>query len=234
MTRQPRSSWVTAGAAYVEFLIVIIPFLVLFLGLTQLALVYGAQLMVEHAASKAVRAAVVVLPDDHEEADYGGVPLNQIGSSGEGLAAYSTADNGGRLSAIRMAARYVLAPVSPPLDSLDSNSVADALGDTVGASVVAGLLGWTQWAVAVTFPDGDGGFKTSFGPREPVTARVTFLYKCSVPMARAIMCSSWSGLPKGRRETLGTNGMLLSSASQVAGWRVLALEAERTLPNQGR
>ena len=217
-----------------EFLVVVIPFLILFLGLTQLALIYGAQLMVEHAAGKAVRAAIVVLPDDHEDADYAGVPLNTIGNAGGGLGAYGISPSGGRLDTIRKAARYVLAPVSPPLESLDAQSVADALGDSVGASVISGLLGWTEWAVAVTFPDEEGGYKTDFGPKEDVTARVTFLYKCSVPMARNIMCSGWEGVPAARRAALATNGALLSSVSQVAGWKVVALEAERTMPNQGR
>jgi len=222
------------GAAYVEFVIVVMPFLVLFLGLTQLALIFGAKLMVEHAAAKAARAAVVVLPDDHQEADYAGDPVNRIGSSGDGMAAYAAAPSGGRLDAITTAARYTLAPISPSLESMGSDSVADAIGGSVGASVVAGLLGWTRWAVAVTFPDGEGGYRASFGPREPVTARVTFLFRCSVPLAGRLMCSSFGGLPKERADELAINGGLLGSASTLFGWRVIALQAERTLPNQGR
>lgn len=217
-----------------EFVIVVMPFLILFLGLTQLALVYGAQLMVEHAASKAVRAAVVILPDDHEEADYGGVAVNTVGGGGGGLAAYAQAPEGGRLEAITNAARYVLAPVSPSLDSLGSDSVASALGESVGASIAAGLLGWTRWAVAVTFPDGEGGVRTEFGPRDEITARVTFLYRCSVPLARRVMCGGWGDLAEERRLALQTNGLALGSISTVSGWAVVSLEAERTLPNQGR
>ncbi len=222
-----------SGAVYVEFLVVIIPFLTLFLGLTQLALVYSAQLMVEHAAARAVRAAVVILPDDHEEADYGGVPLNQVGTSGEGLEAYATAPSGGRLAAIGDAARLTLSPVAPSMDSIASSSVAGAISGNGALGLALGALGWNEWAVAVTFVDSEGGYVTSFEPRGPVTARVTFLFRCAVPMARRLMCSSFDDLDSKRREALMTNGGLLAGIADVAGWQLLALEAERTFPNQG-
>ena len=63
----------TAGAVYVEFLIAFLPVFFFFLGLVQLAFVQVANLVVKHAATKAVRAAVVVLPDDPQY--YGGVPV---------------------------------------------------------------------------------------------------------------------------------------------------------------
>jgi hypothetical protein len=223
-----------SGAAYVEFLMVVLPLLTLFLGLTQLALILGADLLVRLAAARAVRAAIVILPDDHEEADYAGVPLNQVGTGGTGLSAYGSAPAGGRLAAIRDAARITLAPVSPSIDSFGGGSVAAALGESSAATVLAGLFGWTEWAVTVSFPDGDGGYRTSFDPRDSVTARVTFLYRCAVPLARRLMCSSYAGLPARRREALSINGAALAGAATVGGWRLLALEAERTLPNQGR
>ena len=223
------------GAAYVEFLIVVMPFLLLFLGLTQLGLIYGAQLLVEHAAAKAVRAAVVVLPDDHEEADYAGVPVNTVGAATlQGALAYQSAPSGGRLAAIRDAARFVLAPAAPSLDGYAADSVAEAIGDGGVASSVVGMLGWNEWAVAVTFPDGEGGLRTSFDPRGEVTARVTFLFRCNVPMARSVMCSRFGDLPTDRKRALTLNGSFLGNISGVAGWQVLALEAERTMPNQGR
>ena len=222
-----------SGAVYVEFLVVIIPFLTLFLGLTQLALVYSAQLMVEHAAARAVRAAVVILPDDHEEADYGGVPLNQVGTGGDGLEAYATAPSGGRLAAIGDAARLTLSPVAPSMDSIASSSVAGALSGNGALGLALGVLGWNEWAVAVTFVDSQGGYVTSFEPRGPVTVRVTFLFRCAVPLARRLMCSSFDDLDSKRREALMTNGGMLAGLADVAGWQLLALEAERTFPNQG-
>jgi len=222
------------GAAYVEFLVVVVPLLTLFLGITQLALIYGADLLVQHAAAKAVRAAVVILPDDHEEADYAGVPLNQVGTGGAAFSAYAGAPDGGRLAAIRDAARITLAPISPAIESFSGSSVAAALGESSAATVLAGLFGWTEWAVAVSFPDGEGGYRATFDPRGPVTARVTFLFRCAVPLARRLMCTSFVDLPPERRGALLTNGSALGAAAVVDGWQLLALEAERTLPNQGR
>ena len=62
-----------AGGVYVEFLIAFLPVFFFFLGLVQLAFVQVANLVVKHAATKAVRAAVVVLPDDPQY--YGGVAV---------------------------------------------------------------------------------------------------------------------------------------------------------------
>lgn len=57
------------GAVYVEFLIVFIPVLTLFLGSIQAALMYGANLVVRHSANTAARAAIVVLDDDASKYD---------------------------------------------------------------------------------------------------------------------------------------------------------------------
>lgn len=54
----------TRGAVYVEFLIAFIPVLTLFLCLVQLALLYAARLLVDHAAHQAARAAAVVWGDE--------------------------------------------------------------------------------------------------------------------------------------------------------------------------
>lgn len=221
------------GAAYVEFLIVLPPLLLLFFGLAQLGLVYGAGLLVRHAAARAARAAIVVLPDDAEGADYAGDPLNAVGGGGEGLAAYAAAAPGGRLDAIRSAARLTLSPLSPDPGAGDGGSIEGALAAGAGAAA-AGLLGFTRWTVAVTFPDGQGGYRTEFEPRGDVTARVTFLFRCAVPIARAVVCGGWGALDEGARERLSTNGGGLAAAAALSGWRFAALEAERTMPNQGR
>jgi hypothetical protein len=59
----------------VEFLIAFLPLFVVFLSLVQLTGLIVAKLVVQHAASSAVRAAVVVLDDDAE--NYGGVERNE-------------------------------------------------------------------------------------------------------------------------------------------------------------
>lgn len=57
MTRERLGS--TRGAAYVEFIIAIVPMLILFWGLMQLNGLLLADLVVRHAATHAVRAAIV-------------------------------------------------------------------------------------------------------------------------------------------------------------------------------
>jgi hypothetical protein len=64
------------GAVYVEFLIVFLPLFVLFMSLVQFAFVQVANIVTKHAAVSAVRAAIVVLPDD--PMFYGNVPVNTV------------------------------------------------------------------------------------------------------------------------------------------------------------
>ena len=52
------------GAVMVEFLAAFLPIFAFFLGLVQLVFIQTASLIVNHAAHVAVRAAVVVIPDD--------------------------------------------------------------------------------------------------------------------------------------------------------------------------
>lgn len=57
------------GAVYVEFLVAFLPIFIFFECLAQLADMYGAKLIVEHAAYRAARAASVVFGDDCEKYD---------------------------------------------------------------------------------------------------------------------------------------------------------------------
>jgi hypothetical protein len=226
-----------AGAVYVEFLLVILPFLLMFLGLTHLGLLYSAHLLVSHAAAKAVRAAVVILPDEH--GFYDDVEPNRIGDGGGGLDAYAEASESGRLAAIRKAAWYALAPLSPGDYFQARESLADALGDHPGRSTVVQVLSpmsWAAFATAVTFPDDDEGYLTQFPSQGYVKVRVTFLYKCSVPVIRELVCHTWSELePRAKRE-LETAGIqtLMKAGSNYVAWRFAVITAERTMPNQGR
>jgi hypothetical protein len=74
--RAPFDADGTSGAVYVEFLIVFLPVFFFFLSLLQLIFVQTANLITKHAASKAVRAAVVVLPDD--PIYYGGTSVGEF------------------------------------------------------------------------------------------------------------------------------------------------------------
>jgi len=61
MARRARG---TEGAVYVEFLIVFMPLFTFFMCMVQLALLEGAGLVVQHAANRGARAAIVVSDDD--------------------------------------------------------------------------------------------------------------------------------------------------------------------------
>ncbi len=202
------------GGVYVEFLIVFFPMMTLWLGLAQIGLMYGAHVLVHSAAARAARAAIVIIADDREghEQRYGNVPPYQIGTGGAGLEAYKNAPSGGRLHTIRRAARITLATISPSLGSSPPGNMV---------SFMVGYL-WTELAVAVTFPDGDGGYLASFDNNVGrITTKVTFLYRCSVPIASRLMCSPYFGsdsvIPEETLETLENAGIDTPFESGIDG-----------------
>jgi hypothetical protein len=69
----------TRGAVYVEFLIAFMPVFVFFLCILQLALLFGARLMVDHSAVNGARAAAVVFGDRPEL--YEDETINVLGES---------------------------------------------------------------------------------------------------------------------------------------------------------
>lgn len=174
------------GAVYLEFIIVFLPVFTLFLGSIQMALMYGANLVVRHAATTAARAAIVVLDDDPSK--YGDQPRNNVekqddsGDSGGGLLSSlqgllgqggdsgsdsgqdtdSGSELGGkRFTAIRSAANLPLLGISPPIWDvlgLSSNQQTTLRSSIGGANLtrLAGAYVYNQGAVAVTFPTAPG------------------------------------------------------------------------------
>jgi hypothetical protein len=233
------------GAVYVEFLMVFMPIFLLFLAAVELGMVYAARLVVQHAANRAARAAVVVLDDD--PARYGGERRGRVELTGAaagpspvdaflagvGLGGgIGDAAGGARFRDIRSAAFIPLLAVAPSNSALDPDeSLVRALG---GGRTSASALRYSRAALAVTFPAAPraGSFRTSFGPEEPVTVRVTYLFHCSVPLVPQLMCDGLSGL---RTRLLPEEQAQLDLAllSQLGQARFLVLRAEATLPNQG-
>ena len=80
------------GSAYVEFIFAFIPLFMFFLSMVQLALLYTAGLVVQHAANRAVRSAVVVLPDD--PARYSGQTVNSLRNTSAGSSAIASIGGG--------------------------------------------------------------------------------------------------------------------------------------------
>jgi hypothetical protein len=206
-----------AGAVYVEFLLAFFPVLVTFLGLVQLSLILSARLVVQHAASRAARAAVVVLDDDPER--YGGAARGSLVDGAAGTSTPAT-DSGAlarllhvaparnvastrgrgnaRLSAIRWAAYTPLAALAPPTSLVTRYFGLDGSEPGNGARFVLGLLLYNRAAAIVTLRDAPGSRRllTNVPSGGDVTVHVTYLYRCAMPFADRVLCDSLTGLPE--------------------------------------
>ncbi|UJR79091.1 TadE/TadG family type IV pilus assembly protein [Sandaracinus amylolyticus] len=178
------------GAAYVEFLLAFVPILTLFLGLVQIGLLYAGNLVVQHAAHRAVRSAMVVLDDDPRY--YEGEPRLVIdGRSAtadelaEQLARRDDASSPprrrtlSRRAAIELAAMTVIASIEPR----DGDSIADALGTPDLAMRADAVRAATTIDVRVHRPSADTV------PPE-VRVRITHGFACRVPVVRRLICTS--------------------------------------------
>lgn len=202
------------GAVYVEFLIVLFPVLFLFLGTVQASLLYGARLVVQHSANRAVRSAVVVLDDDPRR--YSGESRNEIHeTSGVGENGLPSGDLLGtlgglfgsgrksRLGVIRSAAYAPLSAISPSSATLSGSETLEAAFATSSPSqIFSGTHAYVKTATAVTFPvtPGSSQLRTRFGESEQVTVRVTYLFHCGVPFVSRFMCDDLLALQTGLPE----------------------------------
>ena len=217
--RRRRAGRRCAGAIYVEVLVAIIPVLVFFFGLLQLALLYTAKLVVTHAAQRAVRSAIVVLEDDparFEDTPQGEVTYHDTSSSGssggaeqflQGMAdllkvklptadvrSMMSSESGPRLAAIQRAAYMPLATLAPdPATLLQTFGMSGndlGVGNSNLSRFVVGLLLYNRAAAMVTLRKPDGTVANCVGATERVTVRVTYMYLCTIPIAANIMCDS--------------------------------------------
>lgn len=211
----------TGGAVYVEFLVAFIPFFVMVLGMMQIALMYSAHLVVQHAAVSAARASIVVFPDC--SARYDGAPENNVNGGGRGqdpasalgqvfgagsvpsiggLGGGGSGSRGGaRLDAVRFAAGFPLLAAAPSSDELlnDGNPRRASLVDAIGGTnspvlrLALGALAYNSVAMAVTYPQSSSSsqsYTSRFSSRQPITARVTYLFHCGVPIVSAMACDN--------------------------------------------
>lgn len=222
----------SAGVVYVEFIIAAVPLLIMLFCLMQLALILSAGILVTYSAQKAARAAIVVLGDDHEKVEYS-EPLHQVGNGGSDVSAYRGAGDNSRYEAIRIAARYALAPVSPSLAPLGAMSVRQALQQGGKVDTAVALAGWTKYAVGLGFKDGDEAYISRFGPRDVVSVQIVFLYPCLIPIGREFVCDSYGKLSQNARALIEVNGTYIGW-SRFLNWRFVALSATASLPNQGK
>ncbi len=207
----------TLGVVQVEFLLAFLPIFMLFLACLQMGMLYTGELMVQHSANAAVRAAAVILPDD--PAHYSGArvfesgagrggrdggELDGIGRFASGNAVRRSA-GGSRLAAARSAAGLALVGLAPSLDGLsEQNRVERAVGGLMDERLNAGAIRFVESSVALNFPVAPGSqqFRQRFGPNDLLTARVSFLMHCGVPIVSRLMCSKPSELRAGSAQAL--------------------------------
>jgi hypothetical protein len=204
-TGQPRSTpgtgslWRDArGSATLEFTLVLPVLLVILLALVQVSLLLGANLFVHQAAFAATRAAVVQVPRDDRGA--GGLGPNVYVQGG-----------GPKYEAIRAAAVWTVVPVRGRLESsaLSTDRFVDTLHQLYGRygeaspnwidRLAADRLRYADAHTDITVmetrvrserdlrldPLPEGAVHT-FGPRDPVTVRVTHRLALTVPYINAL------------------------------------------------
>ncbi len=212
------------GAVYVEFLAVFLPIFLMCLGIIQLAFFSSATLIVQHAAIRGVRAAIVVLDDDPKH--YDSVARNCLtgGSSGvvqsimnmiaklsnvklpenykpeimdrlDQLQARSS-NAGPRFAAIRNAVYVPLLSISPePWQIWEKESIASAVGFYPESRLLSGII-FNRAVTAVTLPSSETANDAQYEIAQDanVTVRVTYLYHCAVPLVSALVCKKMSSI----------------------------------------
>ncbi|MEZ4286559.1 MAG: TadE/TadG family type IV pilus assembly protein [Polyangiales bacterium] len=245
------------GAIYVEFLVTVVPFLLLFMGMTQMFLAFHARLLVKAAADAAVRSAIVVITDDGPATG----DVNQLNTGGTSsfevqtlldmlfdqlkatidqrsnqfnvgnIVDEMTALGDSRMNSVRVAAAKPLLALGRDDNGTDIKSAVGGNGVVGGLdNAVRDLLSRT----AVTFRDGPGGAaqeNVSVGMNDPVTVRVTFLFRCTVPWAKNILCSQYGQIiAKNPHIGADLNRAMLGRDTH-GGW-YLPIVAESTLTAQ--
>ncbi len=210
------------GAVYVEFLVAFFPVFMLFLATTQLSLLTAAKLVVQHAATSAVRSAVVILSDDPGE--LGDAPRGNltegdpssvtnaadllvtfsVPGAGSGLGAASDDDanritqRGARMVPIRASAYFPLFALSPDASVLEGHP-ADNVERSLSSDLArraAAAFAYARAATVVSVLDRPGSeqLPERIDRKAPVTVRVTYIMHCGVPLARRLVCNSLSDL----------------------------------------
>lgn len=251
------------GTIMIEVLMALLPLLLSFLGIVQLALFMMGKMVVQHAAGRAVRSAVVILDDDPDK--YGGAKRYDLEdgdpSEEEGLVSLSAepgdkfssllgiteTQGGARLQAIRQAAYHPLSVLAPNVSGVFGfSSVSDELAASPWLRMGLYALVYNRGATSVTVELESGGPVTDTDYHAPVVVRVRYLMTCGVPLVSRIMCHSGYGLlqasvgllpsPEATEivEKLGdVASPLVRNAIFAGGGRYALIEAEATLPNQG-
>lgn len=247
----------------IETLMALLPLLFTFLGVIQLALFLMGKLVVQHAAGRAVRSAVVVLDDDpkyYDEADRydldAGAAREEDGLIGWGadlsdeysqLLGGGEVQGGARLQAIRQAAFHPLAVLAPNTSALlGESNLRDEVADSPWTRMAFYALLYNRGAASVTVELESGGPVTEEDYHAPVVVRVHYLMACGVPLVSRIMChggyellqASLGIFPSPDAQEVMANlqnvaSPLVRDMILAGGGRFALISAEAVLPNQG-
>lgn len=206
MTQRKFSSKGQRGLATIETLLALLPLLFLFLGIIQLAFFQIGRLVVQHAATRAARSAIVVLDDDPKF--YNGAPRGNLNSEGteeeEGgfgselqalnedyneLLGRNSEPVGARLKALRAPAYHALAVLGsmPGEGGLSGSALRLAYGRYVYAPLASSIT---------LHRSSDGPPVPQTAKREDLIVKVSFLMPCNIPMVSALMCTSAADITK--------------------------------------
>ncbi len=246
------------GIVSIEMLLVIVPVLLAFLGVMQLALIGLSFVVVHHSATRAARAAVVVLDDAPEH--YGGAERGSL-TQGEpaqgpdfgleasvpvGVNDEKPRAQGARLAAIRQAAYAALAVLSPPPERLgilpSRTDLRSAFANSHAARIATGLF-VTSPALAeirLTAPaPGDDAASaeraslTEIAPTAEFSVVVDYLFPCLVPWVRSLVCRSGRTLLLEERERAPEVEHPRLRQLLLASGHYFPVHAEVTALNQG-
>jgi hypothetical protein len=200
------------GAVFVEFLIAFIPMFIFFLGITQLAFMYAARGVLQFAAAKAVRAAIVTeekplrdcakgkdadrSTDSAGGANGGQNPFGKDGAENTGGNQEDSSDSV-ILNKARAGAYLPLSVLAPPAFAYPLvGGALDSVGGGVGPHTIQFAMGYTVYNrgnAAVTLLDEQGAVldppPKKFDKPQGVTVHISYLYYCMVPIASRIMCN---------------------------------------------
>lgn len=185
----------TTGVAYVEFLLVFVPIFLLFMGLAQLGLLFGARLVVQHSANRAARSAIVVLDDTPRY--YSDEPRGSM--TGPAL-------TGGQLVSLLSRLGFQVPAVNQPMLSrratietaaaLPLIALAPKSLGTLGGSLASrGLLqsvSYTLNALTLDIPVIPQTTVLGSVASETVSVKVRYRYACGVPIAGRLICPGGS------------------------------------------
>jgi len=142
---------------------------------------------------------------------------------------------GSRMVPIQTAAMLPLLPLAPSegLTREQNESIAGALNAS-SLHQLGFAVEYTKSAALVTVHDSPDNESLAFEPigvDAPVTVRVTYLFHCTIPIVRSMMCGTLQGLAR-KGELIGTVAFSAMGIMRPDA-RFKVLTAVATLPNQG-